>query len=187
MNNSSKLVVWGIVSFIFFILYWQRRKDLPNLSTTINLALASGGLVVSISLFWSLIYSQELINILEKEIGFDIIALYIGVFAAGWVSLQPIVQLLQPSSLEGRIEEYNILENKIFNYNFHCSNKQVYKIVIIEDTINKLISSNTHRNLISNPKDLIGKKISITDVVPINNGSKKELRINSIQQISIKN
>lgn len=186
MDTSHKLLIWTLATLTFLFLYVQKKKSFPTLTSTINLSLASAGLVISMSLFWSLLSSSKLRQALEPEIGFDIIALYIGIFAAGWVSLQPIVQFLQPDSLEGKIEPCNLSEIRIFYYNLSCANKQVYKVAIVEDIVKKLVLMKNSNILINQPEDLVGKKVSIKDVAPINNGKEKELRVTNISQILIK-
>ncbi|WP_375507020.1 hypothetical protein [uncultured Nostoc sp.] len=186
ISNSYKLILWGIISVSFLILYFFRSgRQFPNLVITINMALASGALVTSISLFWQLISSANLRTILEKEVGFDITALYLGVVAAGWVSLQPIAQLFQPSSFIGKVQECEIYSGKILYYRLSCHNNQSYRIVLMEDTFNQLISRNGSTSLIQNPDDLIGKNVTIIDVSPIVIGRNRELRVNEIQQIFI--
>ncbi|KYC34771.1 hypothetical protein WA1_49480 [Scytonema hofmannii PCC 7110] len=150
----------------------------------INIALASGGFVTSISLFWQLVSSANLRTILEKEIGFDITALYLGVLAAGWVSLQPIAQIFQASSFKGIVEDCEVYNGKILHYRLSCNN-QIYQVVVREDVFNQLTLRNRIRSVIQQPDDLIGRNVIIKDISPISIGRNRELRVNEVQQIVI--
>jgi len=186
MSNSLKLFIWGIISLFFLILYYFRSsRQFPNLVTTINMALASGALVTSISLFWQLVASENLRVTLEKEVGFDVTALYLGVLAVALVSLQPIAQLFQPKFFSGEVKACDINTGKIYSYILSCHNQQRYKIVLMEDIFKQLISRNGSASLINTPNDLIGQKVTIIDVSPIIIGKERELRVNASQQIQI--
>lgn len=189
MENSTKLIVWAVFVLLFLCIYYLQKKQTPTLAEYTNLALASGGLVTSIGLLYSLITSETVKQVLDKEVGFDITGFYLGAIAVGWVSLQPIAQLLQPNSLLGIVEHCQINTGTIIYLEVLCTNKRKYRVVVTQDLLNQ-ISVNSRNNStsssITNPKDLIGKKISILDVPPIPTGRINELRISLPEQLVIR-
>ncbi|WP_445631407.1 hypothetical protein [Nostoc sp. DSM 114167] len=188
MSNSTKLIIWGLVNFIFFTLYSFRSKQSLNLTAAINIALASGGLVTSISLFYQLVASQTLKEILEKEVGFDITALYLGVIAAGWVSLQPIAQLFEVNSFAGKVDGYHIDTGTTIYLNLYCNKSRIYRVVLTEEILQAKLKNLPNTQTFpkpQNPQDLIGRNISILEVVPIQSGKVQELRITQPEQLII--
>nr|ADO19082.1 hypothetical protein Nfla_4103 [Nostoc flagelliforme str. Sunitezuoqi] len=179
----------GSISLSFFVIYYLQKKQMPTLPECTNLALASGGLVTSIGLLYSLILSEAVKQVLDKEVGFDITGFYLGAIAVGWVSLQPITQLLQPNSLLGTVEDCQVHTGKIIYLQVLCKNKRMYRVVITEDLLNKISVNNRNNpslSTLTNPDDLIGKKISILDVPSIPTGGIQELRISLLEQLVIR-
>ena len=160
-----------------------------SLTEVINIALPSGALVISISLLFQLVFSQNLREMLEKEVGFDITVFFVGILAFAWVSLQPIAQLFQPNSFIGQVEDYRINPTSIISLKFRCRNSIIYRVVLTEDILNQTLRSigqNANlQQLQTNHDYLIGREISILDVSPIIRGRVSELRIDLPEQIII--
>ncbi len=191
MSIFFQTVLWLALTLAFCILYFIIKKQMFNLKELLNIAFSSGALVISISLFFQLVFSQNLREMLEKEVGFNITVFYVGIFASAWLSLQPIAQLFQPNSFIGRVEDYKISTTSTISLTLRCRNRIRYRVVLAEDILNQRISSigqnaNLQR-LQQNHDYLIGREISILDVSPIIIGSGKvsELRVNLPEQLII--
>lgn len=184
MNNTIKVFLWLLVIFIVIIIYFfqKRNKQINqkfNLSEAFNIALASGGLITSISVFYNLANSPQLKELLDKELGFDVIALYLGAIATGWVSLQPIARFFQVRNFTGTVLSIrNTNTENLIYLEVFCKNKKSYQVVLTEDMLTRLIGSTSHQNL-------IGKNITILDVIPIESGTTKELKIARPDQLVI--
>ena len=192
MSNSTKLIIWGLLNLSFFVLYYLRSKQTPQLKEGMDIALASGGLVTSITLFYQLIFSSSIKQILDQEVGFDITAFYLGAFAVGWVSLQPIVQTFQTNTFVGKVNEYDIDTGTRISLKLTCENRKVYKVILTEELLDKKIKNiqNLPQVQVSSshsitPSILIGKRISVLDVAPIQVGQIQELRITQPEQLII--
>ncbi|MEH2299138.1 MAG: hypothetical protein V7K88_08845 [Nostoc sp.] len=195
MSNSTKLIIWGLFNLSFFVLYYLRSKQTPRLKEGMDIALASGGLVTSITLFYQLIFSSSIKQILDQEVGFDITAFYLGAFAVGWISLQPIVQTFQTNTFVGKVNEYDIDTGTRISLKFTCENRKVYKVILTEELLDKKIKNIKNAQNFSQvqvssshsitPSILIGKRISVLDVAPIQVGQIQELRITQPEQLII--
>lgn len=189
MDNSRKLIVWVVFLGIFLVIYYLQKRQAPTFTESANLALASGGLVTSIALLYSLMMPGIVKRILEKEVGFDVIGFYLGAIAVGWVSLEPIAQLLQPNSFLGIVKDCHVNTDKRFYLELSCKNKRMYRVVITEEILNQTlvnIRNNPNTQTLTNAKGLIGKKITIVDVPPILTGRIHELIVSSPEQLLIR-
>ncbi len=188
MNTSTKLIAW-IVFLTLFLIISLKNKKLITLSEFTNLALASGGLVTSVGLLYSLTMSEAVKQVLDEEVGFDITGFYLGAIAVGWVSLQPIALLFQPNSFLGTVEDCQINTGQIIYLQLSCKNKRMYRVVVTEDLLNKIlinIRNNPNFSTLTSPVDLIGKRISILDVPAVPTGRIHELRISLPEQLVIR-
>lgn len=189
MNNSLKIIIWLVLAIIFLGIYYLQKRRSPTFIEFANLVLASGGLVTSLGLLYSMIFSESVKQILEKEIGFDITGLFLGAVAVGWVSLQPIAQLLQPNSFVGTVADCYVSTGTIIYLEMLCTNQETYRVVVTEDLIDHISVKNgnirTSLSALRLPDDLMGKTVSVFDIPSISTGN-NELRITLPKQLLIK-